>query len=223
MLLRESGRLLLHEDLGHRVSLRTDPTTRTRSGNGPNSQPSSLLRRKGTAARTQKPGLLAERYSTLDQNSSSSTCPSPCSSGLLMIAAADEVRITRFSVPALAHDLITFKVPRTAGSICSTCHARTELIVPMARHCSSCWLSSKNRDLQQNSVLPHLRILGLEVHGTGDEEDVVAAGDGLIEAPFLVQIRAEDLQLTKRLQVLEVVVLRHVIWGFQNQNFQALG
>jgi len=37
-----------------------------------------------------------------------------------MIAAADEVRITRFSVPALAHDLITFKVPRTAGSICST-------------------------------------------------------------------------------------------------------
>ena len=139
-----------------------------------------------------------------------------------MIAAADEVRITRFSVPALAHDLITFKVPRTAGSICSTCHARTELIVPMARHCSSCWLSSKNRNLQQNSVLPHLRILGLEVHRTGDEEDVVAAGDGLIEAPFLVQIRAEDLQLTKRLQVLEVGVLPRVICDSESKQSLAL-
>jgi hypothetical protein len=49
-----------------------------------------------------------------------------------MTAAADEVRITRFTVPALAHDLITFRVPRTAGSICCTCHARTEFILPIA-------------------------------------------------------------------------------------------
>ena len=69
----------------------------------------------------------------------------------------------------------------------------------------------------------HLRILRFEVHRSSDEEGVVAAGDGFIEAAFLVQIRAEDLQLTKRLQVLEVGVLRHVIWEFQNQNGQALG
>uniref|UniRef100_A0A0A9FX75 Uncharacterized protein n=1 Tax=Arundo donax TaxID=35708 RepID=A0A0A9FX75_ARUDO len=63
--------------------------------------------------------LLAVRYSTSDQESSSSTWPSPCSCGLLETAAADEVRITRFTVPAFAHDLITFRVPRTATSISS--------------------------------------------------------------------------------------------------------
>jgi hypothetical protein len=34
---------------------------------------------------------------------------------------AAEVRTTRRTVPALAHDLITFKVPRTDGSIWSLC------------------------------------------------------------------------------------------------------
>jgi hypothetical protein len=66
-------------------------------------------------------------------------------------------------------------------------------------------------------------MLRLEVHGSGDEESIIAAGDGFIEAAFLVQICAEDLQLTKRLQVLEVGVLRHVIWGFQNQSGKLLG
>uniref|UniRef100_A0A0A9DAL4 Uncharacterized protein n=1 Tax=Arundo donax TaxID=35708 RepID=A0A0A9DAL4_ARUDO len=64
----------------------------------------------------QAPILLAVRYSTSDQEDSSSTRPSPCS-GLLETAAADEVRTTRFTVPAFTHDLITFRVPWTAGSI----------------------------------------------------------------------------------------------------------
>jgi hypothetical protein len=34
-------------------------------------------------------------------------------------AAADEVRTTRRTVAAFTHDLITFSVPRTAGSISS--------------------------------------------------------------------------------------------------------
>jgi hypothetical protein len=41
---------------------------------------------------------------------------------------ADEVRITRFTVPAFTHDLITFRVPRTAGSISSFCHDEIELV-----------------------------------------------------------------------------------------------
>ena len=48
---------------------------------------------------------------------------------------------------------------------------------------------------------------------SGDEEGVVAASDGLVEAAFLVQVGAEDLQMAERVQVLEVGVLGHVIWG----------
>jgi len=46
--------------------------------------------------------LVAVRYSTSDQDSSSRTCPSPCSC-LLTTEAADEVRITRFTVPESSH------------------------------------------------------------------------------------------------------------------------
>jgi len=42
----------------------------------------------------------------------------------------------------------------------------------------------------------HLRILGMEVHRSGDEEDVVAACNGLVEAAFFLQVGAEDLQGT---------------------------
>jgi hypothetical protein len=41
---------------------------------------------------------------------------------------ADEVRTTRFTVPAFTHDLITLRVPRTAGSISSFCHDAIELV-----------------------------------------------------------------------------------------------
>jgi hypothetical protein len=70
---------------------------------------------------TQVGGLLALRYSTSDQELSSSKCPPP-GSGLLDTPASDDVRITRFTVPALAHDLNTFRVPSTAASIRSLCH-----------------------------------------------------------------------------------------------------
>jgi hypothetical protein len=50
-------------------------------------------------ALTQIPVLFAVRY----QDSSSSTLPSP-SSGRLETAAVDEVRTTRFTVPAFTHD-----------------------------------------------------------------------------------------------------------------------
>jgi len=65
----------------------------------------------------QKGDLLAVMYSTSDQESSSSTCPSP-SNGLVATAAAEEVRTTRFTVPALTHDLMTFRVPWTAAGPC---------------------------------------------------------------------------------------------------------
>jgi hypothetical protein len=38
---------------------------------------------------------------------------------LLETAAADEVMITRFTVPALTHDRSTLRVSRTAGSTSS--------------------------------------------------------------------------------------------------------
>jgi hypothetical protein len=61
----------------------------------------------------------------------------------------------------------------------------------------------------------HLSILRLEVHRGGDEEGVVAAGDGIVEAAFFVQVGAEDRQGAERLQLPEVGVLRRVIWGFR--------
>ena len=70
---------------------------------------------------------MAVRYSTSDQDSSSRTWPSPCSC-LLVTEDADEVRTTRFTVPAFTHDLITLRVPRTAGSISSFCHDAIELV-----------------------------------------------------------------------------------------------
>jgi hypothetical protein len=59
----------------------------------------------------------------------------------------------------------------------------------------------------------HLGILRVEVHRSGDQEGVVAAGDGVVEAAVFVQVGAEDLQGPERLQVLEVGVLLHVIWN----------
>uniref|UniRef100_A0A0A8ZYG8 Uncharacterized protein n=1 Tax=Arundo donax TaxID=35708 RepID=A0A0A8ZYG8_ARUDO len=39
---------------------------------------------------------------------------------------AADVRMTRLTVPALTHDLITFRVPRIEGSIWSLCHQQPE-------------------------------------------------------------------------------------------------
>lgn len=69
---------------------------------------------------TQPHGFWEVSQSTWDHDSSSSTRPSP-SNGQIVTAVVDEVRITRLTVPALTHDLITFRVPRTAGSIRSFC------------------------------------------------------------------------------------------------------
>jgi hypothetical protein len=58
----------------------------------------------------------------------------------------------------------------------------------------------------------------VEVHRSSDEEGVMAAGDGVVEAAFLVQVGAEDLQWTKCLQLLEVGVLfLRVIWDSESQ------
>jgi hypothetical protein len=68
------------------------------------------------------------------------------------------------------------------------------------------------------AALVHLRILCVEVHRSSDEEGVMAAGDGVVEAAFLVQVGAEDLQWTKCLQLLEVGVLfLRVIWDSESQ------
>jgi len=64
-------------------------------------------------------------------------------------------------------------------------------------------------------MFAHLWILCLEVQRGGDEEDVIAAGDGVVEAAFFVHVGAEDRQRSKLLQALEVGVLLHVIWGFR--------
>jgi hypothetical protein len=62
----------------------------------------------------------------------------------------------------------------------------------------------------------HLWILCREVHRCGDEEDVVAAGDGVVEAALLVHVGAENRQRPELLQALEVGVLVHVVWeGFR--------
>jgi hypothetical protein len=61
-------------------------------------------------------------------------------------------------------------------------------------------------------VKNHLSILCREIHRGGDEESVIAAGYGIVEAAFLVQVGAEDFQGGKLLQVLHVGVLRHVIY-----------
>jgi hypothetical protein len=61
-------------------------------------------------------------------------------------------------------------------------------------------------------------ILGRVVHRGGEEEGVVAAGDGLVVAAFLAQVGAEHLQGAELLQVLEVGVGLLVLWDtIQNQ------
>ena len=72
-------------------------------------------------------------------------------------------------------------------------------------------------------MFAHLWILCREVQRGGDEEDVIAAGDGVVEAAFFVHVGAEDRQRSKLLQALEVGVLLHVIWGFRNQSWSILG
>jgi hypothetical protein len=62
----------------------------------------------------------------------------------------------------------------------------------------------------------HLGVLCVDVHRSGDEESVTAAGDGVVEAAFLVQVGANDLQAAKCLQLLEVGVLLHVIWDSES-------
>ena len=58
----------------------------------------------------------------------------------------------------------------------------------------------------------HLWILRCHVHRSGDEEGVIAAGDGVVKAAFLVEIGSKDRQRPKLPQALEVGVLLHVIW-----------
>ena len=86
----------------------------------------------GFEARTQLGGFSAATQSRSDQDSSSSSWPSP-SSGRMHIEEAAEVRTTRRTVPALAHDLITFRVPRTDGSIWSLCRMHAENATREAR------------------------------------------------------------------------------------------
>jgi hypothetical protein len=66
------------------------------------------------------------RYSMSDQDDSSRTWPAPSSGRRLETAAVDDVRITRFTVPALAHDLITFSVPSTPPWTISFCHGQVQ-------------------------------------------------------------------------------------------------
>jgi len=68
----------------------------------------------------------------------------------------------------------------------------------------------------------NLWILRAEVHRSSDEEDVIAAGDGVVEAAFYVKVGAEDRQGPERLQVLEVGVLRRVIWDSESKQSLAL-
>lgn len=67
---------------------------------------------------TQVGGLTVLRNSTSDHTSSSKTCPFP-SRFFIETAAADEVKTTRFTDFAFAHDFRTFSVPCIAGSISS--------------------------------------------------------------------------------------------------------
>ena len=67
-------------------------------------------------------------------------------------------------------------------------------------------------------MFAHLWILCREVQRGGDEEDVIAAGDGVVEAAFFVHVGAEDRQRSKLLQSLEVGVLLHVIWDSETNH-----
>ena len=72
-------------------------------------------------------------------------------------------------------------------------------------------------------VMPaYLWILCAEVRRSGDEEGVIAAGDGVVEAAFCVKVGAEYFQGAERLQVLEMGVLRHVIWDSESKQSLAL-
>ena len=72
-------------------------------------------------------------------------------------------------------------------------------------------------------VMPaYLWILCAEVRRSGDEEGVIAAGDGVVEAAFCVKVGAEYFQGGERLQVLEMGVLRHVIWDSKSKQSLAL-
>jgi hypothetical protein len=61
-------------------------------------------------------------------------------------------------------------------------------------------------------MFAHLWILRPEVHRGGNEEGVIAAGNGVVQAAFFVHVGAEDRQRSKLLQALEMGVLLHVIW-----------
>ena len=65
----------------------------------------------------------------------------------------------------------------------------------------------EERDAGLAATGVHLGILRREVHRSGDEEGIVAAGDGVVEAALVVQVGAEDLQGAERLQLHEVGVL----------------
>jgi hypothetical protein len=63
----------------------------------------------------------------------------------------------------------------------------------------------------KTAVCCYLRVLWHESHRSGDEEGIVAAGDGVVEAALVVQVSAEDLQGAERFQGLEMRVLLLVI------------
>ena len=136
---------------------------------------------------TQPPVLVALRNSTSDQDSSSRTWPSPCSRGRRVTAAADDVRTTRFTVPALTHDLITLRVPLTASSITSFCH---QLINSKTVHG---YIVSPLKTKFGLAIFVYLRVLCVEIHRSRDEEGIVAAGHSVVEAALVLQVGAEDL------------------------------
>ena len=68
-------------------------------------------------------------------------------------------------------------------------------------------VEQRNAGLAATGV--HLGILRREVHRSGDEEGVVAAGDRLVEAALHAQVGAEHLQVPERLQAYKQIDRSH--------------
>jgi hypothetical protein len=60
-------------------------------------------------------------------------------------------------------------------------------------------------------VFVYLRLHCVEIHRSGDEEGIVAAGDGVVKAPLVLQVGTEDLQGAESLQILEMGDLLQII------------
>jgi hypothetical protein len=103
----------------------------------------------------------------------------------MLTVPAEEVKITRLTVPASLHALMMLSIPSTVGLITSFCRGVSDIsLCPVtdSKFCFS-WHGSA-----------YLRVLGVEVHGRGNVEDAGAARDGLVEAAFLAQVGSPDGQ-----------------------------